>query len=254
MTHIEKAKHFFSLHQAGDPLVLYNVWDAGTAAAAARAGAKAIATGSHSVAEAHGYADGQHIPLSLLLMIAERIVCSTMLPVSIDFEGGFAKDDETLASNIERLLATGAIGVNFEDQVIGSTDLYAPETQASRIATLRGVADQQSGSLFINARTDVFLKTPVDRHHEVFEDAILRATHYTAAGASGFFAPGLIDISLIERLCSAVELPVNIMMKAGVPTIARLAAAGVSRVSYGPGPYIEAISTFEQRAKKAMYS
>ena len=158
MTQSEKADHFTALHVPGDPLVLYNIWDAGSAKAIADAGTSAIATGSWSVAAAQGYPDGEKIPLDLLLGVAERIVLSTDLPVTVDFEGGYARAPGQLAENILRLIETGAVGLNFEDQIVGGDGLYETGEQADRIAAIRQMAQQTKVALFINARTDLFLK------------------------------------------------------------------------------------------------
>ncbi len=91
MSQAEKAKEFAALHKKGEPVIIYNIWDAGTAQAVAKAGAKAVATGSASMAAAHGYSDGEQIPLSLVEIIASRIAESVDLPFSLDFEGGYAQ-------------------------------------------------------------------------------------------------------------------------------------------------------------------
>ncbi|MEO5613390.1 MAG: isocitrate lyase/phosphoenolpyruvate mutase family protein, partial [Cypionkella sp.] len=87
MSQADKARRFKDLHIPGNPLVLYNIWDAGSAKTVASAGAQALATGSWSVAAAQGYGDGQAIPLDFALQIIARITQSTELPVSVDFEG-----------------------------------------------------------------------------------------------------------------------------------------------------------------------
>src|SRR6266550_8554967 len=115
---------FARLHVPGDPVVLFNAWDAGSAAAIAKSDAKAIATGSASVAMANGFGDGQEVPIELALANAERVVKVVELPVTIDFEGGYATTAEGLTPNGRRLAATGAIGCNFEDQVVGADRLY----------------------------------------------------------------------------------------------------------------------------------
>ena len=120
---INTFRTFQSLHVPGDPLILYNAWDVGSALAVADAGAKAIATGSLSVAAAQGYDDGEAMPLDLALASATRIAGAVMLPVTIDFEGGYAVDAEAVGENIARLAATGAIGCNFEDQVVGGEEI-----------------------------------------------------------------------------------------------------------------------------------
>src|ERR1044072_2660932 len=93
-------------HVPGDPLVLFNAWDAGSAEAVAKSGAKAIATGSASVAMANGFGDGQEVPIDLALANAERIVRAVDLPVTVDFEGGYATDAEGLTANGRRLAKT----------------------------------------------------------------------------------------------------------------------------------------------------
>src|SRR4051812_5540158 len=137
MTQAEKARLFASLHRPGDPVVLYNVWDAGSAAAVAEAGAKAIATGSWSVAAAHGFHDAEALPLELALANAARVAAAVALPVTIDFEGAYAVEPAGAAANVARLQATGTIGCNFEDQVIGGEGLHPVEVQSARIRAMR---------------------------------------------------------------------------------------------------------------------
>lgn len=245
-----KFQTFAALHVPGDPLVLYNAWDAGTAKAAERAGAKAVATGSWSVAAAAGHEDGEGLPIDEALANAERMVAATTLPVTIDFEGGYAVEPEAVASNLARLHATGAVGCNFEDQIVGGDGLHPMSFQADRILTIRAAV---GASFFVNARTDIFLKAQAESHDKAMVDsAIDRAHAYADAGASGFFAPGLVDPFLIERLTKASPLPVNVMWWPGVPDRRTLAGAGVARISHGPGPYRAAIATYEAGLKAAM--
>lgn len=247
---MSKFETFAALHVPGDPLILYNAWDAGSAKAAERAGAKAVATGSWSVADAHGFGDGEGLPLDLTIANAERMVGATELPVTIDFEGGYAVEPEAVASNVVRLAATGAIGCNFEDQIVGDEGLHPTAFQADRIQTIRAAV---GADFFVNARTDMFLKAKPDSHDAAMVDkAIERAHAYADAGASGFFAPGLVDPALIERLTKASPLPVNVMWWVGVPDRRTLASAGVARISHGPGPYRAAMATYEAGLRSAM--
>jgi 2-methylisocitrate lyase-like PEP mutase family enzyme len=233
---------FSALHVPGDPLVLYNCWDAGSARAAARAGAPAVASGSWSVAVANGYDDGQHMPVDAMLAAAERIVAAVDVPVSIDFEGGYAVDPAATAANFARLAATGAVGTNFEDQVVGGEGLHPPTFQAERIAAVRAAVGPH---FFINARTDIFLKARAEDHDRAKVDAAIERAHaYADAGANGFFAPGLADPALVERLTRAVRLPVNLMAWPGCPLRATWAAAGVARISHGPYPYRAALEGY----------
>ena len=251
MSQIEKAKAFHALHRKGDPLVLYNIWDAGTAGAVAAAGARALATGSWSVAAANGYADGEAIPLETLVAVARSVIAATELPVSIDFEGAYSDDPKQAAANVALLMDAGAVGINFEDQIVGGQGLHSVGDQTARIRAIRAVADERGLPFFINARTDLFLnESDGGKHAALLDEAIARAHAFAEAGASGFFAPWLADPALISRLCAASPLPVNIMMKPGAPTVAELAACGVSRVSYGPGPYRAMIAWLKAEAAK----
>jgi 2-methylisocitrate lyase-like PEP mutase family enzyme len=237
MTQIDKAKAFKALHRKGDPVVLYNIWDAGSAKAVAESGAKALATGSWSVAAANGYGDGQKIPMNLLVDVARSIVAATDLPVSIDFEGAYSDKADEAAQNVARIVETGAIGINFEDQVVGGSGLHTIEAQVARIKAIRAMADEKGIPLVINSRTDLFLKVSDDaRHPLLVDEAIERAAAYAEAGADGFFVPWLSNPDLIKRVCDAVSLPVNVMMRPGMEVKA-MADLGVARISYGPGPY-----------------
>ena len=249
MTQIENARQFTALHVKGKPLVLYNIWDAGSAKALADAGAPAVATGSWSVAGAQGYADGQALPLETLLHVAERIVSTVSVPVSIDFEGAYAIEPDAVAQNVTQLIATGAVGINFEDQVVGSSALHAIDIQVARIKAVRAAADAAGVPLHINARTDLFLKAEKGVDHKTLEAASLeRAAAYAEAGADSYFVPGLTDPEQIARLCAAVALPVNVMsLGKALTAVPEVAAMGAARLSFGPGPYALAMRALAAR-------
>lgn len=250
MNQTEKATEFAALHRKGDPVVLYNIWDAGSAKAVAEAGAKALATGSWSIAAAHGFGDGEKVPLALLVDIARLIVGSTELPVTVDFEGAYSDDPATGAANVSRLIDVGAIGINFEDQVVGKSGVHAVEKHAARIRAIREMADRRGVPLFINARTDLFLQeSDAARHAGLVDEAIARGKAFAEAGASGFFVPWLVDEGLIAKVCAASSLPVNVMMRPGAPDLKTLAGAGVARVSYGPFPYRAMMEKLKQEAE-----
>ena len=240
---------FAALHRADDPLVLFNVWDAGSAAAVAEAGAKAIATGSLSLAGAQGFDDGEGMPFAAVLESVRRIAATIDLPLTVDFETGYAEDEQELARNAAALLDAGAIGCNLEDRLLDSAALREPDVQARRIAA---VAAQ---GLFVNARTDIFLGPLLaganpDRG-DLVEKAIDRAAVYREAGAGCFFVPGLRDPDLIAALCEAVSLPVNVMWLDGMDG-ARLARLGAARISYGPAPWQQAMTRLTEAARAAM--
>ncbi|MGQ2941522.1 MAG: isocitrate lyase/PEP mutase family protein [Blastomonas fulva] len=250
-----KASHFHDLHRGDTPLVLVNIWDPGSAATVISQGAPALATGSASVASAMGFGDGEAVPLPLVLENARRIASSTDLPVTLDFEGGYATDTATLAENIRNVIATGVVGINFEDQVIGGSGLHAIDDHVARIAAIREIAEAEGVDLFINARTDVWLDAgkAVILPAERLREAITRGLAFAAAGANGFFVPGLTDAEQIAELCEAVPLPINAMHFEGMPSMADLALAGVRRISFGPGPYSCAMAALARQAQAAYH-
>ncbi len=249
MTASDKFRTFAALHVGGTPLILFNAWDAGSAKAIAEAGAKAIATGSASVAGAQGFADAQAFPLDLALANAERVVAAVPLPVTIDFEGAYALDPAAVAANAKRLAATGAIGCNFEDQVIGGEGVHPVALQSERIAAMRAAV---GADFFINARTDLFIQAKQPTHDEALVEAALeRARAYAAAGASGIFVPVLADLRLLARFCAASPLPVNFMAYPGAPSATEVARAGVARISHGPFPWKMAMQGLRAAATAA---
>jgi 2-methylisocitrate lyase-like PEP mutase family enzyme len=245
------AERFHALHIRGEPLVLFNAWDPGSARVIEQAGAQAIATGSWSVAVAFGFEDGEQLPLELVIGNARRIVAAVGLPVSIDFEGGYAEKPAALEQNLSRLLDTGIVGINFEDRVVAGTGLYGLADQAGRIAALRRAADKAGVALFINARTDLFLAAPAAEHPGLHGQALERARAYAEAGASGFFVPGLCDEAGIARLANEGPLPLNVMQLPKLPPAERLAELDVARISHGPGPYRLAMAALKEAAQHA---
>ncbi len=250
----DKARAFHALHIKGDPVVLYNMWDVGSAKAVEKAGAKALATGSRAVAGALGCDDGESLPLDEAIQHVARIVSTTELPVTMDFEGGYSRDVHVLRANALVALGTGVIGFNFEDQIVGTDSLYGVVEQCERIAALRDACSQANVDVFINARTDIFLKAPRDTHCDAMVDhALERSAAYRDVGASGFFIPGLVDPALLARICLQSALPINVMTMAGAPSNRQLADMGVARISYGPGPWRLAMAYVEESAR-AVYS
>jgi len=243
-------QRFAALHVPGDPFVLFNVWDVGSAEAVAKAGASAIATGSASVAMANGFGDGEQVPIDFALANAKRIVDAIELPVTVDFEGAYSDDAAEVARNIARLAAIGAVGCNFEDQIVGGEGLHPIPVQAARIAAARQAVGPD---FFINCRTDLFLKAPQETHDQAMVDeAIARVRAYAEAGANGFFVPMLGDLSFLRRLCSESPVPVNFMTYPGCPSNADVAATGVARISHGPFPHMALMGQLEQAAREAI--
>lgn len=239
---------FAALHVPGDPVILYNIWDPGSAKAVVAAGAKALATGSHPVGDASGFGDAQQVPLDYVFDNARRIVNAIELPLTVDFEGAYSIDPEEGGANVARLAHTGAVGCNFEDQVVGGEGLHPLDLQVRRIAAIREAVGDQ---FYINARTDLFLKT------ENYDDALIdevveRGKAFADAGASGFFVPRLSDPKQIERVVREVRLPLNVIAFPGAPDKKVWADAGVARISHGPFPHRALMAKLTEMAREAI--
>ena len=242
---MSKFATFAALHVPGVPVVLYNVWDAGSAKVVVEAGGKAIATGSHPVADALGLADGEQVPIDLVLENARRIVAAVDAPVTIDFEGAYSADPGKGGENVLRLKETGAVGCNFEDQVVGGEGLHPLRAQVERIRAIRRAVGDD---FFINARTDLRIKDQAAPLEEVIE----RGIAFAEAGASGFFVPRLGDPREAERVVRDVPLPLNLIAFPGAPPKAQWASAGCARISHGPFPLRQLMEKFKEMAAAAI--
>jgi 2-methylisocitrate lyase-like PEP mutase family enzyme len=243
-----KIEAFAALHVAGDPLILFNIWDAGSAVAVAKAGAKAIATGSWGVAGSHGIGDGEKLPLDIALSTLAEIVAVTDLPVSIDMEAGYGADAAGVGVSAKRAVEAGAIGINLEDKDPVTRALFSVEDASARIAAAAATG------VFVNARADLFILTPPADHDAAKVDALIeRAKAYADAGARCLFAPFLQDAPLIERLCKGSPLPVNILMGSRCPDHKTLASLGVARISHGHGPWAAAMAALEGQARETFH-
>jgi 2-methylisocitrate lyase-like PEP mutase family enzyme len=248
-----KAEQFRAMHVRGQPIVLFNIWDAGSARAVDAAGARALATGSWAVATAHGYDDGEGLPLDLAIDNLARIVRVTQLPVTIDLESGYGDAPESVARAIERSIEAGAVGCNLEDSQPVGRALRAIAEQTERFKQARKAADDaRAPAYFINGRCDVFMNAPAATHNEaMLAEVIERAKAYADAGADGLFAPGLVDAPLIGRLAERSPLPLNIMVAEATPSLPELASLGVARVSHGGRPYAFAMKALQDAARAA---
>jgi 2-methylisocitrate lyase-like PEP mutase family enzyme len=239
---------FAALHVPGNPVVLYNIWDVGSALAVVAAGAKALATGSHPVADANGWPDGEQVPMDFAFANAKRIADAVEVPLTVDFEGAYSADPEEGGENVRKLAETGAVGCNFEDQVIGGEGLHPLDLQVRRIAAIRKAVGH---AFFINARTDLFLR--IQTYDDALVDQVVeRGKAFAGAGASGFFVPRLSDPQQIERVVREVPLPLNVIAFPGAPAKKVWADAGVARISHGPFPHRALMKTLTEMATAAI--
>ncbi len=227
---VAKAELLRSLHVPGTPLIVTNVWDAITARIVAETpGVKALATASHAVSFAHGVEDGEGLMVQQALAVAELIAHTVDLPVSVDFEKGYAAEAAGVQANVEKLLATGAVGLNIEDSIgQAKAPLFPIEIAASRVAAARAAGTATGIPVVINARVDTLAGGGE------WDDAVARANAYLEAGADSIFFLGLSSEELVAKAIAEVNGKISVIAHPGAVPLKKLAELGVSRVSFGP--------------------
>lgn len=221
----DHAAAFHALHHDG-LLILPNAWDAGSARLVESLGARAIATTSAGVAWSHGYADGNNLPIELLTITVKTIVRAVSIPVSVDFEAGYSDDPAAVERNIAPILDAGGVGINIED---GHGD---PSLLCAKIEAVKRAASRSGTSLFVNARTDVYLRELVGAELAL-EETLARAKRYQDAGADGLFVPWVYDDNTIRQLATGTPLPLNVLARTDLPAADKLRSLGVRRLSAG---------------------
>lgn len=243
MIQYEKAQAFAALHVKGKPIVFVNVWDAGSAKAMTALGAKALATASWAVADAHGSADGENLDPLLVIENAKRICDCVDLPVSIDIESGYGETAGEVGAFAGQIMDAGAIGCNLEDSFPHDHSLRGIDDAAARIAAIRDMANSKNLPFFINARIDVFFAPEgTFTIPAAIDEIVKRAAAYKVAGASGLFVPRLTDYKIIREIIEQTPLPLNILLSDGLDKIPEYAELGVARISMGPNPYRNALA------------
>jgi 2-methylisocitrate lyase-like PEP mutase family enzyme len=230
---VERAAAFRALHVKGKPLLLVNVWDAASAKVVAAEGAPALATSSGAVAAALGYADGQKLPLAEVHALVKRVAAASDLPLTVDFEAGYADSPEETARNVVELVKLGAVGINLEDGLSSAGPGLVPvEAHAAKIRAIRAAVKAIGSDVFVNVRIDTFLRKFSDGQPRI-DETLVRAKAYTAAGGDGMFVPLCNDLPTLTVLAKAIEKPMNAMVVPGFPSVQELSAAGMARISLG---------------------
>lgn len=224
----EKAARFLELHRRGEPLLLANVWDAGSARIVASLGYQALATTSSGHAATLGRLDGG-VTREEALEHAAAIVSAVDLPVSADLENAFAHEPEGVAETVGLAIETGLAGCSVED-FTGSDDdpIYPLDVAAERVAAAVEVAHRGPVHFVLTARAENHLHGRAD-----LDDTIARLRAYQEAGADVLFAPGLAGAEEIRRVIEAVDRPVNVLPSPTAPPVSELAALGAARISVG---------------------
>ncbi|MBS1736387.1 MAG: isocitrate lyase/phosphoenolpyruvate mutase family protein [Bacteroidetes bacterium] len=237
-----------SLHHNGKLLILPNIWDTLGALQLQDLGFPAVATASFSIALSQGYPDGEKIPFDEVVKTLSRMVKQLKVPLTADVESCYAKNDTELVENVKKLADTGIAGINFEDVNHAAGTMYTTAEQCKKISLIKNTVAANNTALFINARTDVFIKQAQLNEQEKIAATIERGHAYTDAGADGFYPVFAKSHEAIQEITAAVKLPVNILLLPGIPSMAGLQQLGVARLSLGPGYYRVAMKAMKELA------
>jgi 2-methylisocitrate lyase-like PEP mutase family enzyme len=256
-TQADRARAFRRMHEGPGLLLLPNAWDAVSAKLYEVEGFPAIGTTSAGISSALGFPDGERMTLEDNLTVCRRIVEHVAIPVSVDVEAGYSGCLDGLSETITKVIASGAVGINLEDSAkagCGGSEsgvLLELSTQADRIAAAREAADRAGVPLVINARTDVLLTHGVASEDRL-DEAIERGNTYRRAGADCVFVPdmGVLGECEIAVLANGIEAPLNLVAGEKTPSVQRLEALGVARLSFGPRPMRAALQFLRAMARE----
>jgi 2-methylisocitrate lyase-like PEP mutase family enzyme len=224
----EKAALFLELHRPGNPLLLPNPWDQGSARVLASLGFQALATTSSGYAATLGRLDGT-VSRDEALAHAAAIVAATELPVSADLENCYADNAAGVARTVALAVEAGLAGCSLEDSNGDENDpIYHIGEATERVAAAANAAHSGPVHLVLTARAENYLHGRPD-----LTDTIVRLQAYQAAGADVLYAPGLTSLADIRQVVRELDRPVNVLAFSGAPSVGELAGAGVSRVSVG---------------------
>jgi 2-methylisocitrate lyase-like PEP mutase family enzyme len=223
-TQHEKGAEFRALHD-GDPFVIPNPWDAGSAKVLAGLGFKALASTSSGFAFTMGRPDGS-ATLDEVVEHAGVLDRATSLPVSVDLENGYGRTEQDVAGAVARVAGAGAVGASIEDYDAGD-GIYPLEEAARRVAAAVQAARDLDVPFTLTARAENHIRANPD-----LEDTIARLQAYERAGADVLYAPGLRSGEEIRAVCDAVSKPVNVLAHRGL-TLSEIVEAGAQRISVG---------------------
>jgi 2-methylisocitrate lyase-like PEP mutase family enzyme len=235
-----KGAAFVALH-TGEPFVIPNPWDAGSARVLAALGFKALASTSSGFAFTLGRLDG-HVTLDEVVEHARMLDAATDLPVSVDLENGYGAEPENAALAITKVAGAGAVGGSIEDYD-PSGHLYDLERAAERIAAAAEAARRLACPFTLTARAENHIRGNPDLH-----DTIARLQAFEEAGADVLYAPGLRTWDEIHAVCEAVAKSVNVLALPGM-TLAEIVDAGAQRVSIGGGLAWVAVNALADAAR-----
>jgi 2-methylisocitrate lyase-like PEP mutase family enzyme len=233
----EKAEMFLRFHHDTEILVLLNSWDIGSSKLIEACGYKAIATTSMGIAASLGYPDCQAIQLSEMIAAITGIVKGVQVPVTVDIEAGYGNNVDEIIDSVEKIIATGIVGINIEDSIELNPVLIDEMEFSERISAIRALSDSLGFHLVINARTDSFY-TSSGSPREKLSESIKRGNRYREAGADCIFVQPVWERETISTLVKEINAPINILANPGIraglpPSVRELKDLGVARLSLG---------------------
>ena len=245
----EKAEAFRRLHDRRSVLVLPNAWDVPSARVFEDEGFPAVATSSAGLMVSLGYPDGEEIPRRELFAAIGRMGRVLSIPLSADVVGGFGGSPEAAARSVKAVVKAGAVGINIEDFVHSAKRLLPVEKQVARLRALVRLRDSQRVHFVINARTDALRFGAGDADAKL-EEAIRRGKAYRDIGADCVYPMGLADAESISEFVKALDFPVNVMVRRGLPPVQELQRLGVARVSFGPSASYAAMGLLKRASRE----
>lgn len=247
----EKAEEFRAMHSRSKTLVLPNAWDVPSARLFEDEGFPAVATSSAGMMVSLGYPDGQEIGIEALASAVGRIAKVLSVPLSADAVGGFGNTPADVARAVGKLVASGAVGVNIEDFEHATKTLLPVETQVERLRALKDLQRSTGIPFVINARTDAF-RFAAGEQDARLNEAIRRGVAYRDVGADCVYPMGLVDAGSIVAYVKALDFPINVMVRKGLPAVAELQRLGVARVSFGPSASYAAMGLLRRASREVL--
>lgn len=246
----QKAKAFHDLHYKQNFLLLPNIWEPMGAALLEQIGFGAVATGSGAIANTNGYADGEKMPVDEVYRVVETIVQAVNIPVSVDFEAGYASNHKELEENIEKLIDIGVVGLNIEDSDPATGKMIPIEDQCNKIKIIKDVSARRGVEIFINARTDAYIHGTSTEAGYAISESLKRGEAYKKAGAHCIYPITMHDENEIKQMVNVLKMPINILTIKGIPEFKILRKIGVARVSLGSSFLKIAIKAMKSSAEK----
>jgi 2-methylisocitrate lyase-like PEP mutase family enzyme len=226
-------------------LLLPNAWDAMSARLFVAAKFDAVATTSGGLAWALGYPDGEKAPWADVVAATARIVRAAEVPVSADIEAGYGTSANEVAAHVAEIIRAGAVGINLEDGLHGA--MRSTEDAAARLRAAREAARKEGIPIVINARCDIFHEQHGDEKTR-FGATVDRCKAYLAAGADCVYPFGMRDPATIAAFVKAIDAPVNITGRAGMPDAGEFERMGVARITIASAPTLVVMSAIQKLA------